>query len=305
MQVTLIHNPAAGTEDQPDAEHIMALITDAGHSARYQSSQHADWPRVLDQPSDLLAIAGGDGIVGMVAARLVGKPIPVTILPTGTANNIASALNLKGRPLADLIAGWSDADRLRFDIGSAQGPWGSNYFFEGVGVGAFTDTMARLDARRNVDLAHHEQSEKKIQTALQIMKIRLEGCPAIPLKMTVDGRDQSGDYVLLEAMNIRSIGPNLCLAPQADPTDGVLDFVLVRNDERAQLDAFLSARLAGAPNGPTLSVVRGRHLHIECDETRLHLDDDVWPGQGEHPPFTPMIIDLTLHPEKLVVLVPR
>jgi hypothetical protein len=80
---------------------------------------------------------------------------------------------------------------------------------------------------------------------------------------------------------------------------------LVRNDERAKLDDFLSARLAGAPNGPTLSVVRGRHLHIECDETRLHLDDDVWPGQGEHPPFTPMIIDLTLHPEKLVVLVPR
>ncbi len=49
---------------------------------------------------------------------------------------------------------------------------------------------------------------------------------------------------------------------------------------------------------------QGRHLHIECDELRLHIDDDVWPSHGEHPPFSPMIIDINLHSESLELLVP-
>ncbi len=66
---------------------------------------------------------------------------------------------------------------------------------------------------------------------MHILKIRLEACPAIQLKMALDGRDLTGDYVLLEAMNIRSIGPNLRLAPDADPGDGLLDIVLVSDSE--------------------------------------------------------------------------
>ena len=243
-------------------------------------------------------------MVGLVVKRLIGKPVPVTVLPMGTANNIARALNLKGRPLDQLIAGWADGRRVRIDIGVANGPWGSDYFIEGLGAGAFTDTMSRLDARKNVDLAHHDDTDKKIISALQIMKIRLESCSALRLKLAIDGRNLSGDYVLLEAMNIRSIGPNLCLAPCADPVDGLLDFVLVRDDERDQLNQYLSARIEGKRSAPELKVERGRRLHIECDETRVHIDDDVWPKHGEHPPYSPMIIEASLHPESLEMVVP-
>jgi diacylglycerol kinase family enzyme len=304
VKVTLIHNPEAGGDDQPSGEELLSLIRNAGHSVLYQTSKHADWQRALEQATDLVAVAGGDGVVGLVAKRLIGKPVPVTVLPMGTANNIASALNLKGRPLDQLIAGWTDARPLRIDIGVANGPWGSDYFFEGVGAGAFTDTMSRLDARKNVDLAHHDDSDRKIISALQIMKIRLESCSALRLKLAIDGHDFSADYVLLEAMNIRSVGPNLCLAPCADPADGLLDFVLVRDDERDQLNQYLSARIEGQQSAPALKVEKGRRLHIECDETRIHIDDDVWPKHGEHPPYSPMIIDVSLHPESLEMVVP-
>ena len=134
----------------------------------YQSSKHADWQRSLDEPTDLVAVAGGDGVVGLVTKRLVGKRVPLTILPMGTANNIAATFNLKDRPLDQLIAGWTSARRVKFDVGVANGPWGSSFFIEGVGVGTFTDTMSRLDARSNVDLAHHDDTDKKIQTVLHI-----------------------------------------------------------------------------------------------------------------------------------------
>lgn len=304
MKVTLIHNPEAGSDDQPSAEELMRLIREAGHAAVYQTSKRAEWQRVLDEPADLVAVAGGDGVVGVVMKGLVDKHIPLTVLPMGTANNIAATLGLKDRPLQELIAGWSNPRRITFDVGIANGPWGRRYFVEGVGVGAFTETMSRLDARGNVDLAHHEETGKKLQSTLHILKIRLEDCPAIRSKVILDGRDLTGEYVLLEAMNIRSIGPNLCLAPEADPGDGVLDFVLVADNEREMLERHLSEQIAGknAPLG--LTVQRGRQLRVECDEIRVHIDDDVWPSHGEHPPFSPMIVDVGLHSENLEVLVP-
>jgi diacylglycerol kinase family enzyme len=304
MKVTLIHNPEAGSDDQLSGEDLVRIIREAGHSVIYQSSKHADWREVLEQPTDLVAVSGGDGIVGKVAKRLVGKRVLLTILPMGTANNIAATFNLKRSPLDQLIAGWMSARRIKFAVGVATGPWGSEFFIEGVGAGAFADMMSRLDARGNIDLAHHEEPDKKIQSALQILKIRLEGSPAINLKLTLDGRDLTGDYVLFEAMNVRSIGPNLCLAPDADPGDDMLDIVLVSNAEREKLDRYLSAQIAGAQRPPALTLHKGRRLRVECDELRVHIDDDVWPSHGEHPPFSPMIIDITLHSESLEMLVP-
>jgi diacylglycerol kinase (ATP) len=304
MKITLIHNPDAGSDDQPTGEELVRLIREAGHTVIYQSSKHADWQCALEEPTDLIAIAGGDGAVGLVTKKLIGKNLPFTILPMGTANNIAATLNLRDRPLDRLIAGWTNARRRKFDVGTAIGPWGSSFFIEGLGVGAFTDTMSRLDARRNADLAHHEDTDKKIQAVLHILKIRLEGSRGIRLKMTLDGRDLSGDYVLLEAMNIRSIGPNLSLAPDADAGDGFLDIVLVSDHDREKLTRYLTERIIDKNRSPELTVHRGRHLHIECDELRIHIDDDVWPSHGEHPPYSPMIIDASLHSESLEMLIP-
>ena len=304
MNVTLIHNPEAGKEQQSSGEELTRMVEAAGHAVRYQSCKRAGWREALDQPADLVAIAGGDGIVGAVARELVGRGVPATILPMGTANNIAGALDIRGPELKDLIAGWTTARRMKFDVIAAQGPWGARYLIEGIGIGVFADTMSRLDARKNIDLAHHDAPDKKIESVLHIMKIRLEGARPLPLKLDLDGVDLSGEYLLLEAMNIRSIGPNLELAANADPGDGLIDLVLVADAERETLCNYLAERITGKSRAPELPIHRGRHLRIESDEVRLHIDDDIWPEHGEHPPYSPMIIDVALHSEGLEILVP-
>lgn len=304
MNVLLIHNPEAGKERQATGEELTRMVEAAGHSVRYQSCKLAGWRDALSLPADLVAIAGGDGIVGGVAREMVGRSVPVTILPMGTANNIAAAFQLRGRELKSLIAGWENTRRVKCDVGVAKGPWGTRTFVEGLGIGAFSETMSRLDARKNIDLAHHDMPDKKIESVLHIMRIRLEGAKALPLKLTLDGIDLSGEYVLLEAMNIPSIGPNLRLAQAADPGDGMIDVVLLAYDEREKLCDYLTERLAGTSDAPHLTVRRGRHLRIESDEVRVHIDDDIWPEHGEHPPFSPMIIDVNLHSENLEILVP-
>jgi diacylglycerol kinase family enzyme len=303
MKVTLIHNPNAGS-GQPSGDELISLIRGAGHSVIYQSSDVADWQRVLKEATDLVAVAGGDGIVGKVAKRLVGQYVPITILPLGTANNVAATLGLTRRPLDQLITGWARGRHRKFDVGVAKGGWGSSYFIEGLGLGAFTDTMSRLDARKNIDIAHHNATDKKLLSVVQILKIRLENSSPRRLKLALDGRDLSGDYIILEAMNIRCVGPNLCLAPNADPGDDLLDLVLVADGQQEQINRYLSDRTEGKEHYPALPVLQGRHLRIECEELRVHIDDDVWPDEGEHPPYSPMIIDASLDDESLDVLLP-
>jgi diacylglycerol kinase family enzyme len=164
--------------------------------------------------------------------------------------------------------------------------------------------MARLDARKNIDIAHHSASDQKILSVAQIVRLRLEQSPARRLKLHVDSQDLSGDYILLEAMNIRCIGPNLHLAPQADFGDGLFDLVLVAEDQREQMDRYLSCRADGKEGEAALPVVRGRHLRLECEELRVHIDDDIWPEDGEHPPYSPMVIDLGFHEEGCELLLP-
>jgi len=302
MKVTLLHNPNASRTTPGDE--IVRLIRGAGHSTIYQSSDEDVWEKILHESAEIVAVAGGDGIVGKVSKRMVGRDIPIAILPMGTANNIANALGLADRPLDQLISGWATARRMKFDVGAASGPWGSRYFIEGIGMGLFTDTMSRLDARKNIDIAHHSGAEKKITSVLEFMNMRLEGCPANRLKITLDDRDLSGEYLLLEAMNIRCVGPNLCLAPAADPDDGVLDVVLVSNDERSQLRRYLSDRIEGKSDCALLTVHKGRHLHIECEWFPIHIDDDIKLKKEPSTPFSSSVIDVTLDSAALEMLVP-
>lgn len=116
MKVVLIHNPGDGVEDQPSAEDAAKLIRAAGHSVLFESSSHADCKKLLQENADLIAVAGGDGIVGKVAKLSLGKNIPIAVLPMGTANNIAGALDLTERPLPELIEAWERARAARFDV---------------------------------------------------------------------------------------------------------------------------------------------------------------------------------------------
>ena len=84
--------------------------------------------------------------------------------------------------------------------------------------------------------------------------------PAHELQITLDGEDLSGEYILLEVMNIQHIGPSLHLAPDANPGDGLLDVVLVKAAHRAgdkHVGEYFFNRLEGHSNPPRLDRTHG------------------------------------------------
>ena len=257
------------------------MMQAAGHKVRYQSSKEKDWTKTLKKSCDMIAVAGGDGTVGKVARRLVGKPVPIAILPLGTANNIAHAMGLTGRALEPLITEWETARRISFDIGEADGPWGSNYFVEGVGIGLFAATILSIQRRKDPKLAAAASREDEITRVLEIFKEQVQKHRAKKIKVRLDDEDLSDDYIIIQASNIRYIGPNLDLAPGADTNDGLLDVVLIRPGEEEKLSRYLTRCISGKGAKANLTVRRGRHLEIDANGSPIHIDDKAWSAEKQ------------------------
>lgn len=298
MNVLLVHNADAGAADTPEQRQVVAQIRKAGHTVTSVSTRD-NWRQAITADHELVVAAGGDGTVRRVASTLVGGQIPITILPMGTANNIATSFGLAGLPPAEVIDGWSTASTRAVDMLVATGPWGETLLIEGLGLGLFASLMASLDARRNIALVDIDETDEKIDAVITRLRERLAEQPALDLTVTLDGRDLSGDVVLLEALNIPFVGPNLHLAPEADPSDGLMDVVIVRARHSRELDRYLARRLKGDAAPPSLDVVRGRDLHIAWTGFAIHMDDTTWPGSRTAIPAEPAGLGLRVDPGAL------
>jgi diacylglycerol kinase family enzyme len=277
VRISLIHHPDAGDDDQPDAEGLSRLIRAHGHSVRYQSADEETWTAVFDDPADLIVVAGGDGTVGRVAKKLIGRSLPLAPLPLGTANNISKTLGLLDYTLDEIVAGWKDGERTRFDAGVAKGPWGSRYFLEAFGVGLFAVMIPAAD--RSKALAKMDDADEKIAHAIGMLRERLHKCPPHRLDMVLDGKHLSDDYVLFEAMNMEFVGPNLYLAPDMHPDDGLFDVVLVTAHERDELEEPLAHWQKGNLHPPDLTRIRASCVEMEWTGFEVHIDDEAWPSK--------------------------
>jgi diacylglycerol kinase (ATP) len=292
VRITLIHNPGAGDQRGGESKGLVKLLEAEGHDVRPQSADDDDWKKALDFPADLVAVAGGDGTVARVAKATVGRGIPITALPAGTANNISRSLGLVERPWEELIRGWPQARRVKLDIGVAKGPWDERYFVEGVGAGLFARLLGSKDVARRPP--RNASAEERVTHALDVLKQRALDCPPMALQATLDGKDVSGRYVLFEALNIPYVGPNLFLAPDSQPGDGKFDLVLVREAERDRLANYLAAWQENRERLSVLPSHQGRHLQLHWTGFEVHIDDELWPAKSDKAKANDAVIDLTV-----------
>jgi diacylglycerol kinase family enzyme len=302
VRVLLIHNPGAGQHAKKDLERLLAIIRESGHEVRYKSAKDDDWAEALDDPADLVAVAGGDGTVARVIKKMVGRGVAVAPLLAGTANNIATTLGIVGRPLEDLVHGWKEARRVKLDVGVAEGPWGKRYFVEGVGAGLFAQTVPLVDS--DPRLKQLKTPADKVRFALEKLEERVARLQPVPVKASLDGKDVSGDYLMFEALNIAYVGPNLFLAPDSNQGDGQFDLVMVSEAERDRLTHYLRHWQEKKPRLAVLPSLHGKHLQIDWTGFRVHIDDEFWPEADEEPKSASGMIELQMQGSAVEVLAP-
>jgi diacylglycerol kinase family enzyme len=268
LQARLIYNPAAGSTDQLSAEAILEALGSAGYEPVYTPTEsEGDLDGVLQGENGLIVVAGGDGTVRATATRMVGRGAAIAILPMGTANNVANALGLQGPPL-ELIAGLREPYMRPFDVGRVRGPWGEDYFLEGAGFGFFADLLANYNPDQGKDIL------RSIRSLVETVR---EAKP-YQCQMTLNGEAVAGRYLLVEVLNVTAIGPRLKFAPQADPTDGLLDVVRIHENDREGLSQYVT-RLMTQDLEALQSVKVDRVPAVEMTWTgfTFHLDAEVRP----------------------------
>jgi diacylglycerol kinase family enzyme len=271
LRVIVLHNPTAGdAEHRPQA--IVSALEEAGHDVEWESTKEDGWEAALDRGAELFVVAGGDGTVQKVFRRLAGKDVPVTLLPVGSANNVARSLGFDDDDPGRLVRGWPSARRVACDVGSISSGQEQHRFVESAGGGAFADALERAE-EADGDLG----ADEKIEQGLGRLHKSLAAARPAPWELSVDGDDLSAELVGLEVLNVRDLGPRITLAPEADPTDGLLNVVLIRNVDAAALAAYVDERREGGlPELPAFDVRTAREIVFRPPlGTPLHYDDDL------------------------------
>ena len=292
MRATLLYNPSAGSGGDSVAK--LAEVVERADLGRVDAPQYdaAHILELLEHPGDVVVAAGGDGTVAKVAIALRGRGVPMAVLPRGTANNIARTLGVPS-DLDHWARSMSRPRRSSLDLGRAEGSWGICSFVESAGVGLF----------HHVVTERASGADKEPSRALRLIRRAVDDYVAREWRITIDGSDHSGAYVLVDAMNVQSIGPQLRIAPSAEPGDGWLDIVLVPAARRDALREYLDLLCAGKDpvQFDAGTIVRARDVKIELLGTTVRIDDRETPSPE---PCASELVVLALEPSAVPLLLP-
>ena len=97
--------------------------------------------------------------------------------------------------------------------------------------------------------------------------------------IVADGVQTVGKFLLVEVLNIRSIGPNLVLSADANPSDGLFHVVVAGEEHRDEIARYLRGRVEGRDYSLSLTSQRARHVTLQ-GETDIHVDDQVLSGSA-------------------------
>lgn len=176
--------------------------------------------------ADVVLVAGGDGTVRAVSQELVGTGVPMAILPAGTGNLLARNLAVPLHDVAAAVAlaclgrdqaidvGWLDVD---YD-----------------GDGKYDDHFAfTVMAGAGFDAAIMAGTDEALKARLGPTAYVISGARALARHRTESSVSADGVPVLSSRShgfvvgNCGSLTMGLRLMPDADPSDGMLDTVVL------------------------------------------------------------------------------
>jgi diacylglycerol kinase family enzyme len=288
MRALVMHNPKAGN-GRFDRTQVCEAVESSGFSPIYYSTKKHDVPAALQQPAEMLVIAGGDGTVAKVLRHLPDRSVPIAILPSGTANNIARSLGLEAEPsqYAGLL---KESPVTPLDIGIAAGPWGHRRFLEGIGFGAL--------ARSMTEDSDAPTRRERIAAGRKALRNCLAESNPQRFEIDVDGKTIDGEFLFVEVMNIGCTGPGLTLSPAAKSGDGLLDIVYLPAERREEMITWLEAEDDSAPM--PVETVTGHEAGVTTLGSALRRDDKIWLDQAK-----PSIVRIGLEEESCQVMVPE
>lgn len=253
----------------------LLLLNRAGLDVELWSNDSAE------SRGDLAVVLGGDGTIHRFLPQLLRAKLPVLLMPSGSGNDLARALNVPSPKISsDLALAFvrGTAKIREIDLGIITDSQGNETHFccvGGVGLDAiaakFANQMPRwLRARGGYLLG----------AAWALLQ-----APSLRLRISADSREifVQQNSCLFSFANTASFGGGLRIAPDAQLDDGQLDCVLA--EEMGRIKLLRSA----------IALLKRRHLKLkevtsfQAEQLRIECDAPTWVyADGERVCLTPV-----------------
>ncbi|HRX85059.1 MAG TPA: diacylglycerol kinase family protein [Phycisphaerae bacterium] len=264
MQVRLIRNPISGSGGVGTlvAELARRIAAGGGYLDVCETEAPGDASRLAAlTPPDTRAVicAGGDGTLREVVSGMIGKRVPILVLPTGTENVLAKHFGYR-RNVAAILDTLERGCEEAYDVGVC----GQRKFILLAGVGFDGDVVKRLHEARRGNITH-------LTWAVPL----LEGFIAHPypeVSVAVDGREVFCGRGLVFVGNIARYSLGMRVLDQARTDDGLLDVRVLPCRTRRELVGYGLRMLLHRP------IRRQDALYLQGHTVR------VWSARGETVP---------------------
>ena len=296
MTHLFIINPAAGSRDRSEQyrDQIEALCKPRGLSYRIEiSAAPGDCFRIARQAADSgeeyrIYACGGDGTLNEVAAAAAGYDnVAVTVFSSGSGNDFTKLFSDPEafRDPERLL----DAREVTFDMIRCNEDLSLNICSVG------------LDARIGTDVSNYKRlpllSGFRAYAASTVVNV-IRGI-AEHYVVKINGETVDAEQTMICVCNGRYYGGGFNPVPEADPTDGLLDVLLVKKVSRLQVLKIIGKYKSGRYR-ELKDLVRHyqtKELTILCDKpTPVNLDGELRTAQEIH---------MTVAQEKLRFFYPK
>ncbi|MGE5814069.1 MAG: diacylglycerol/lipid kinase family protein [Acidobacteriota bacterium] len=278
MSAVLILNPVAGEDAAPEyLTHILAKLSprfgvvDVAITAKGGDASLAAREAVASG-CEYLFIAGGDGTLnealnGVAAVEAGFDRVTLGLLPLGTGNDFANAINIPAEPDAalDLLV---TATARKFDVGRLD-----DRVFINVSAGGFV-----ADVSDAVD-SSLKSLAGRFAYLIGGAKVLLG---AEPFECHVNGRARS--CLMFAVCNAPMFGGGRLIAPDAAPDDGALDVCLVGAMSLLEFVGLLRRVASGSHvTDERVTYFAAREVDLAFDrEVRVNTDGEVFSAASCH-----------------------
>ncbi|HVB97661.1 MAG TPA: diacylglycerol kinase family protein [Chloroflexota bacterium] len=261
----VVLNPVAGTSqaEQVRQEISAVFATYDWQCCFYETTGADDFAALIDKTihegGDVVIAAGGDGTVADVASALVGKNVPLGIIPVGTGNVLSLELGIPQTVTEAATLLVSEHETCQLDAMRING----HYYFLQVGVGL--DSLMIRDTTRS-----SKRRFGRLAYTFTLLR-KLVGYRAKSMALRIDGQEHRRRAWDVVVANVGTLGfPAFHWNPDINPTDGTLDLIVLTVNSPLDIVRLLWRLSLGLPeNGSPLSV-----FPVERDVTIA-----TWPPQ--------------------------
>ena len=263
MKIRFIVNPISGTGKQFGIEAILKEYTDFEYDTVF-TKKIGDATRLsqiaVDDKIDVVIAVGGDGTVNECAKAIIGSKTALGVIPCGSGNGFAFHFGMK-KDITKAILQLNSCTISVIDSCTS-----NNIPFVNVSGIGFDAHIAHLFSDLN---------KRGFINYLKLIKNEIFSYKAQQYQLHYNGKIKKIKANLIAFANTSQYGNNFVIAPNANPSDGLIDFVIIMDLPKWKIPFILYQLSKGkVHHSKYVEIIKTNKMLIKSKNNIIHLDGE-------------------------------